>query len=253
MSLQLYELRARARESGAFHDYCTAAVTKLEMVAKNVYHSAGMEGNAFTEGDTLTLLTTIHTRNEIVTKDLEGEYKAREINEITDLALAVEVLFENIETSCLEEDFILSLHESACGSAQDQDPGMYKTYNNYTMHRGDQKMFTPARKVAKAMEDLIEWYNSLNRKTIEDIAELKLRFIHIHPFADGNGRVSRLLLNWALITNEFPPITIEVGEKERYIELLNEYGDYGDVAPFAKFIEDKVIQVYTDILSYVQI
>ncbi len=48
--------------------------------------------------------------------------------------------------------------------------------------------------VEKDMKDLLVWYNKISKKTIEDIIEFHVRFEHIHPFQDGNGRVSRMIM-----------------------------------------------------------
>ena len=250
MGNSLSELKERALAEGSFDAYCLENIKDIHMLAKALYHSNAIEGNPITVNDTEVLLKAKHNDGNILPQEwVEGKYSLKDKCEVEDLASAFEFMYSNIDSSTLDEDFILTLHEEVCNSAQDQDPGRYKEFNNYTVHRGMQKFFTPASDVEEAMENLIDNYNSIRRRTIDDIAELTLEFIHIHPFADGNGRVSRILLNWALITNGYPPIVIEIGERDYYIKLLNDYGNSKDSSGFSNFIEDKVMEIYEKILG----
>nr|WP_176449045.1 Fic family protein [Lentibacillus sp. CBA3610] len=68
------------------------------------------------------------------------------------------------------------------------------------------------------------------------ICESHITFERIHPFADGNGRVGRLIINYLLIKNAIAPLIIEKDEKERYIYFLATQETEG----FTKFVEQKV-------------
>ena len=48
--------------------------------------------------------------------------------------------------------------------------------------------------VATDMKELLDWYNKIDKKTIEDIIEFHVRFEKIHPFQDGNGRIGRMIM-----------------------------------------------------------
>jgi len=90
-----------------------------------------------------------------------------------------------------------------------------------------------------------EFYSE--KKTLHPIelaALLHNKFVNIHPFTDGNGRTGRLLMNWILLRNKFPPIIIEVSNKEQYYNAI-EAADKGDQKPFAIFLTNQLLSQYT--------
>jgi Fic family protein len=79
---------------------------------------------------------------------------------------------------------------------------------------------------------------------IELAGWLHNRVVQIHPFTDGNGRTARLLMNWVLIRNRFPPAVIEVRSKEEYYKAI-ESADRGKGKPFADFLARQLLEQYT--------
>ncbi len=79
---------------------------------------------------------------------------------------------------------------------------------------------------------------------IERAAWLHNKVAQIHPFTDGNGRTSRLIMNWVLMRNSFPPIVIDARNKENYYKMI-EMADNGDHKPFAKFLAAQLLEQYT--------
>jgi Fic family protein len=79
---------------------------------------------------------------------------------------------------------------------------------------------------------------------IELSSWLHNRTVQIHPFTDGNGRTARLLMNWILIRNRFPPAIIEVRNKEEYYRAI-ESADRGNEKPFVDFLARQILKQYT--------
>ena len=62
------------------------------------------------------------------------------------------------------------------------------------------------------------------------------QFEYIHPFQDGNGRVGRLLLNFVLLKNKYPPIDISLEDRAEYYLTLQEYQKNRNLKPTVEFL-----------------
>ena len=72
---------------------------------------------------------------------------------------------------------------------------------------------------------------------IEIAAWTHAEFVRIHPFPDGNGRTSRLIMNYQLMKNEFLPVSIKVENRLDYYNVLDLYATTGNLEPFKELIE----------------
>lgn len=97
--------------------------------------------------------------------------------------------------------------------------GEYKRLKNYV---GNIVTSLP-KNVKKDMNDLLNWYNNISEKRLEDIIEFHVRFETIHPFQDGNGRVGRMIIFRECLKNDIMPFYIEDRNKAFYIRGIQEY------------------------------
>lgn len=83
----------------------------------------------------------------------------------------------------------------------------------------------------------LQWKaNEINE--IELAAWTHAEFVRIHPFPDGNGRTSRLIMNYQLMAHGFPAISIAKEKRLEYFKALEVYAVSGDIAPFAEMVAE---------------
>jgi Uncharacterized conserved protein len=100
---------------------------------------------------------------------------------------------------------------------------------------------------------LLEWAADERAKyhPVEFAAQLHKRFVFIHPFVDGNGRISRLLMNMVLIQDGYMLAVIPPVLRQEYISLLERA--HKDDRPFMDFIAARVLESEKEIMRLLQI
>ena len=92
---------------------------------------------------------------------------------------------------------------------------------------------------------MIDEVNALGQKApLKAGAYFHARFENIHPFADGNGRVGRTLLNYWLLINDYPPIIIYEEDRRAYYDALQAYDEQEDLDPLIKFLQRETIKTW---------
>ncbi|KOY84296.1 hypothetical protein AD998_21670 [bacterium 336/3] len=166
--------------------------------------------------------------------------KTRDEEEIVGYYEVLELIFEQYPFIDFTENNILQFHHLLLKHSQkdQRHKGTYKNLSNEVVAvspaRGKKVIFktTPPHLVAKEMQELIEWTNEqLSKKDIHPlliIAIFVYEFLSIHPFQDGNGRLSRLLTTFLLLKEGYKFITyisfenqIEQQKKEYYEALMD--------------------------------
>ncbi len=91
----------------------------------------------------------------------------------------------------------------------------------------------PQPRIRHLLQELVEWYKKNKSKYSPLIlaAVVHNQFENIHPFADGNGRVGRILLNNILLKHGFPPLNIDLKNRYEYYATLQAYGVKKDLKP----------------------
>uniref|UniRef100_A0A914HC09 protein adenylyltransferase n=1 Tax=Globodera rostochiensis TaxID=31243 RepID=A0A914HC09_GLORO len=193
-----------------------------------VYHTVAMEGNTINLAQTRSIL---ETRMAVAGKSIV------EHNEILGLDAALRYLNQSLlEVQEITLEHILALHKRVLGFADPLSAGVIR---NVQVFVGNFRPPDPDF-VMVELEELVSWLNDeethrLDAVEVAALAHYKLVFVH--PFMDGNGRTSRLLMNWILLRAGFPPVTIPVEQRHRYYNVLREAND-GDLRPFIRFIAE---------------
>ena len=87
---------------------------------------------------------------------------------------------------------------------------------------GSRAVFPHPEDVQKLLKDFFSWYREEEKRLnpVELAALAHLKFVSIHPFSDGNGRISRLLVNYVLKKHGYPMINIKFGDRMSYYRSL---------------------------------
>ncbi|MCL2054985.1 MAG: Fic family protein [Oscillospiraceae bacterium] len=132
--------------------------------------------------------------------------------------------------------------------AQNERPGEFKKHDYVT---GLAEVGSPPEYVEQDMADLIFELNNLSSEdkakdkfALKAAAYFHVRFENIHPFADGNGRTGRTLMNYELMLNDHPPLIIYEEDKQFYYNALEQYDNNEEVAPMVDFLESQLTKTW---------
>ncbi len=215
------------------------------------YHSNSLEGNTLTFGETrLLLLHGLTAQGKPLRHSLEVQGHDE----------AIQWLEEVVQRKQpLTEKFIRELHQLILEKRyrkQVQTPegkramvwvevGAYKQKPNHVLtSTGEVFHFASPEETPALMEELVRWINEQleapEAHPLSIAAELHYRFIRIHPFDDGNGRIARLLMNFVLLRFGFPPIIIRKEDKDAYLRAL-EQADAGMPEFWLQFLAENLL------------
>ena len=201
------------------------------------YTSNALEGNSLTESETKVVIEDGLT---IEGKPLRDHYEA------VGHAKAYDYVYLITEKEGLTEEDILNLHRLFYQQIDAEKAGHYRDVKVYIS--GSRYAVAAVSKIPGEMQKLVKWYNDNEKKLhpIELAATLHQRFVFIHPFVDGNGRVARLLMNLALLRNGYTIAIIPAILRHEYIYSLETAHTRPEV--FTDFIADRVIATQLDLL-----
>ncbi len=199
------------------------------------------------EGNTLTLMETKVVLEDGVTI---GGKEIREIYEVINHKRAYSYVKKCIaENKALDENIVKELH--AILTENIIVGGVYRKEEVKISGAG----FTPPvgnemyMQIKNFYEELKVKENELN--PIELAAWTHAEFVRIHPYIDGNGRTSRLIMNYQLLVHGYLPISVAKENRLDYYNALEKYAAGGDLTPFADFaaeLEEKQLDEYMKLI-----
>lgn len=220
---------------------------------ESIGSSTRIEGGTLTDNEIKDLLNTIKIT----------ELKTRDEQEVIGYYDTLEIIFDNFDTIPLSENYIKQLHRNLLqySTKDDRHRGEYKSLSNKVVANypgGIQKVIfntTEVHLVANEMNDLVKWTNEqLEKNEIHPLIIIGFfiyEFLSIHPFQDGNGRLSRLLTTLLLLKNDYLFIQyvsfenlIEQSKKEYYQSLMegqkDRYTGNENIAKWSVYFLDKL-------------
>lgn len=238
------------------------------------YNSNHIEGNTLTYGQTEILLLF----GKVI-----GEADIHDVQEMAASNVGLQMMTEEakVKGTPLTQNFIRTLHQTllredytiyqnSSGGIQTSyviHAGQYKTRPNSVITRyGDRFEYASPEETPSLMTDLVDWYNKAEQEglltPIELAALFHYRYIRIHPFEDGNGRIARMMVNFILARHDYPMVVVRSRNKSEYLEALHmadfevgpipsdgAHAEIKEIHPFLKYFNNLVAtEVYNDVL-----
>ena len=151
---------------------------------------------------------------------------------------ALEYLFSIVGLDySLSEEFILKLHGILMNSLR-PDAGFYRNHGVRII--GTNVPTANYAKIPALINELVKEMNKQEKDVVGQCARIHGQFERIHPFADGNGRVGRLIIQTMLLRKNYPPAIIEQTKKRIYIKYLNKAQMEGDTSLLEDFLCDAI-------------
>ncbi len=207
------------------------------------YNSNAIEGNTLTLKETKVVLEGITIGGKTIREHLEA------INHKEAIDFLEELVQDNNELSEID---IKNIHAIVLKGIDNENAGRYRTEN--VIISGASHILPYAIIVPESMEKLIYRYDEWKEKyhPIIVAALLHAEFVKIHPFIDGNGRTARLLMNFEVMKNGYPPIIIKNEERHKYYDALDVGALTGDYTNFVKMVTkqaEEMIDLYLKIIK----
>jgi Fic family protein len=167
------------------------------------------------EGSTLTLRETAELLEKGTTPS------AKPIADVKEAEAHKELFLEMLTYERdLSQDIVLHWHRKLLGQTKPDIAGRIRQHQ--VRIAGSRFMPPSPVEVGPLLDDFFKWYGSAKKKLhpVELAALVHLRFVTIHPFADGNGRISRILMNFVLNRQGYPLFNIEYTGRSGYYTAL---------------------------------
>ena len=206
--------------------------------------SNALEGNSLTEIETKVLLEDGLT---------VGGKPLSDIFEALGHSKAYDYMFQLLDKKSITVEDIKNLHCLFYRLIDEERAGMWR--NSNIIVTGSDHVFPAPDELNELMTELEIWIKN-ERKLIHPIrfaAMLHLKFVTIHPFIDGNGRVARLLMNAALIQDGYLLAVVPPILRSEYLAAIRTFQQKGTADQFCDFIAERVLESEKEIMRLLHI
>jgi len=201
--------------------------------------SNALEGNSLTEIETKILLEDGLT---------VGGKPLRDTFEALGHSLAYDYMFGLLGESRITVADIKALHNLFFKAIDEVNAGVWRDVS--IVVTGTDYKFPAPSELDDLMADLERWIDAERDKMhpVRFAALLHLKFVTIHPYIDGNGRVARLLMNTALIQDGYMLAVVPPILRQEYMVAIRGYQREGLTDPFCDLIAERVLETEKDIM-----
>ena len=203
-----------------------------EFMIRFTYDSSKLSGVNVTLRQTYLIL-----REGVIPDNIKSLKKVREIENHQK-----GFMFITNYKGVLNINFIKKLHKTLFYGINDEIAGKLRDELKMNVKLAGTVYIPPKlQDLEKELSSFFKWYKSENKKlhSLELASLIHLKLISIQPFADGNSRLSRLLMNWVLWRHNYPLIDIPIEDLENYYNILDKYQIEKKEKPFIGYIKDR--------------
>ncbi|WP_419783504.1 Fic family protein [Maridesulfovibrio sp.] len=206
-----------------------------DLALRWTYNSNAIEGNTLTLQETKVVLEGVTVGGKSIAEHLEATNHAHAIN----LVYALVEQGDPLDVRTIKE-----IHSLILKGIDDRNAGVFRTVN--VTISGAEHVPPDFLNLQDEMDRFMAWYNGDGAElhVVERAARVHVDFVKIHPFADGNGRTSRLLMNLELMKGGFPPVVFQNSERLSYYEALEDACVKLDYGPFLDMTEKLVLDSF---------
>lgn len=205
------------------------------------YNSNGIEGNTLTLRETQVVLEGITIGGKSIKEHLEAINHEHAILYLDDLVK---------DKNPINEWNIKSIHQLILKGIDNDNAGQYRK-ENVTI-KGAVHVPPDYLQLPELMEKLIINYNTWNKyHPIIKASLLHGELVKIHPFVDGNGRTSRLLMNLDLMNSGYLPVIIKKESRLKYYEALDKAHTTDNYTDFVKLVNKLEVEMLKKYLALV--
>ncbi|MBU4368782.1 Fic family protein [Patescibacteria group bacterium] len=211
-------------------------------VAEQVYNSNAIENSTLTLEETEKILLQI---------DLDRYITEREIFEAKNLGRVVAYINTKAKEQELALPIILFFHKMLISNIQDSIAGKFRKDGEWV--RVANHIAPDPKEVVGRLEKMFaQYFATSHENIIKRIALLHLTFEYTHPFADGNGRIGRVINNYLLIREGFVPINIKFIDRKKYYEAFKEFDEKGTAKIMEEIVGKALTSSYHKRLAYLE-
>lgn len=200
------------------------------------YSSNAIEGNTLSRQETAEVIER-GPRAVISGKPLKDLLEAR--NHADALEFVKELAKKLKSHQNISEDDIKTIHKIILTGIDDSHAGVYRQTDVFM--RGSDVEFPSPKQIPTLMSQFISWLQSQqDTHSVKIASDAHFKFVSIHPFIDGNGRTTRLLMNLILTLNNYPMAIIRNEERTNYLSTFDSVRKENNMQPFYDLIEAAV-------------
>lgn len=206
------------------------------------YHSGKIENDSITYNDTREIFD--HDGVTSYTGDLRTLFEIRNAKEANELLLVSFKERRPIDEALIKEfQYKLTLNTYDTRRWQlGERPGEYKRHDYVT---GRYEIGASPSEVGEEISELISELETVpDSKTLIAAAYFHAKFENIHPFADGNGRVGRILMNYHLLLHDHPPVIIHEEDRKEYYSALEAWDERQELDPLIDFLKEQTVKTW---------